>query len=99
MTRRREHPGGDSDSDGYRRPPQGHRPPDRRRYPHGNGRPPDGGGQSRRRYPNGHGRLPGRGGYPGGGPLEIKDPLMEMEDPLDLSVDENHLALKGPLDQ
>ena len=28
-----------------------------------------------------------------------KDPLMEMEDPLDLLVDKDHQALKDPLDQ
>ena len=66
-TRRREYPGGDSNSDGYRRPKQDQRPPDREVYP--GGRPPDRGGHpDRGGYPNGGGRPPGRGGYPGGGP-------------------------------
>ena len=59
-TRRREHPGGDSDSDGYRRLHQDQRPPGRRRYPNGGGRPPDRGG-----YPGGG--LPNGGGSPVGG--------------------------------
>ena len=40
--RRREYPGGDSDSDGYRRLHRDERPPDRGGYP--GGRPPDRGG-------------------------------------------------------
>ena len=69
-TRRREHPGGDSDSDGYRRLYGDKRPPDRGRYPNGGGRPPHRGG-----YPV--------GGPPDEeDPLE-EDILMEVEDPLE----------------
>ena len=32
-------------------------------------------------------------------PLMVEDPLMEMEDPLDLLVDKDHQVLKDPLDQ
>ena len=88
---RREYLGGDSDSDGYRRPHQDWRPPDRRGYP--GGRPPDRGG-----YPD-------RGGRPlteedtlADNPLiEVEGPLME-EDPLDLLEDKDHQVLKDPLD-
>ena len=40
-TRRREYPGGNSDSDGPRGPHRDWRPPDRGRYPNRSGRPPD----------------------------------------------------------
>ena len=82
-------------------------PPERGRYPSRAGQPPDqkgypDRGSPRRRYPNRDRRPPRRGGYPGGGPpngdggpLMAEDPL-EMEDPL---VDEDHQALKDPLDQ
>ena len=40
-TRRREHHGGESNSDGYRIPHQYQRPPDRVRYPNGSRRTPD----------------------------------------------------------
>ena len=89
MGRRREYPGGDSDSDGYGRLHRDQRPPDRGGYPGGRSHDRDGG--------------PSRGGYPnrGGGPLEeedtlVEDPLME-EDPLDLLEDKDHQALKDLL--
>ena len=41
---RREYLGGDSDSNGYRRPHQNWRPPNKGRYPNGGGRHPDQGG-------------------------------------------------------
>ena len=44
ITRRREYPGGGSNSDGPRRPYRDWRPPDRGRYPNRGGRPPDQGG-------------------------------------------------------
>ena len=96
-TRRREYPGGDSDSDGHRRLHQDQRPPDRGRYPNGGGKPPDQGG-----YPGGG---PPGGGYPNGNerPLEEEDTLVEdilmEEGPLDLLVDKDHLALKDHWDQ
>ena len=46
--RRREYPGGDSDSDGYRRLHRDQRPPDRGEYLNRGGRPPD-----REGYPGG----------------------------------------------
>ena len=103
-TRRREYQGGDSDSNGYRRPHQDWRPPDRRGYP--GGRPPDRGGYPDRgwrppdsgeylgRGPPDRGEGPPGGGYPNGGggpPIE--------EDPLELLEDKDHEALKDPLDQ
>ena len=55
-------------ADGYRRPHQDQRPPDRRGYP--DGRPPD-----RVGYPDRGGRPPDRG-YPGRGPpIEVEGPL------------------------
>ena len=86
--RRREYPGGDSDSDGYRRPYRDQRLPYRGGYP--GGRPPDRGGHHGGGYPNRGGRPPGRGGFPCG------DPLME-EDPLDLLEGKDHQALKDIL--
>ena len=92
-TRRREYSGGDGDSDGYRRPYQDRRPPDRRGYP--GGRPPDRGGRS-----------PDRGGYPGGGPSDKgggpleEDILMEVEDPIeeeDNLVEDPLMEEEGPL--
>ena len=79
-TRRREYLGGDSVSNGYRRPHRDWKPPDRRGYP--GERPPDRGG-----YPDRGGRPPDRGGYPGGGYPDRGggppggDILMEVEDP------------------
>ena len=64
---RREYPGGDSDSNGYRRPHCNQRPPDRGGYPDRGRRPPDRGG-----YPD-----------KGGRPLLEEDILMEMDDPLE----------------
>ena len=61
LTRRREYLGEDSDSNGYRRPHQNCRPPDRGGYPDRGGRPPGRGG-----YPNGD-----------GGPLEEENTLVE----------------------
>ena len=102
--RQGEYPGRESNSNGPRRSHQNWRPPDRKRYPNRNGRFPDQGG-----YPGGE---PPGGGYPNrnGRPLEeadtlMEDLLMEMEDhpmeedPLDLLVDKDHLALKDHLDQ
>ena len=65
--RRREYPGGDSDSDGYRRLHRDQRPPHRGVYP--DGRPPNRGGHpDREGYPNRGGRPHDQGGYPGGRP-------------------------------
>ena len=68
--KRREYPGGDSDSEDYRRPHRDQRPPDRRGHPDRGGRLPDRGG-----YPGGDPLIEMEG------PLE-EDILMEVGDPL-----------------
>ena len=88
---RREYPG---DSSNDNRSYRGQRPPERGRYPSQNGRPPD-----RGRYTDRNRRPPRRGGYPGGGPLMVEDPQMEMEDPLDPPVNKDHQVLKDLPDQ
>ena len=88
MIRRREYPGGDSDSDDYRRLHRNQRPPDRGGHPKRGGRLPDRGGH------------PG-GGPPDrdGGPLE-EDILMEVGDPLveEDTLVEDPLMEKDPLE-
>ena len=98
-----------ADSSNDNRSYQGQRPLERGRYPYQNGRLPD-----RGRYPDRDSRPPRRGGYPegglpdgggppgppdGGGPLMVEDPLIEMEDALDLPVDKDHQVLKDLPDQ
>ena len=97
---RREYLGDSSDDNrsyrGQRYPNERGRPPDEGRYPNRDGRPPRRGrSQDNGRPPNGlMEETPG-----GGGPPMMEDPLMEMEDPQDTPVDEDHQDLEDLLDQ
>ena len=100
---RREYPG-DSSNDNWSYRSE--------RYLNQRGRLPDEGGYpNRERRPPRRGRLQDDGGPPdgvgppdgggpsdGGGPLMVEDPLMEMEDPQDALMDEDHQDLEDLLD-
>ena len=96
---RREYLGNSSDDNRYYRG---------QRHPNERGRLPEEG-----RYPNRDGRPPRRGRSQDNGrppidkedplmvedPLTMEDPLMEMEDPQDALIDEDHQDLEDLLDQ